>query len=544
MTWHYTYTSGIWPPFLVTLFLFALSGYSWRRRSVPGALSFAVGSLFAALWVAGVVLEVAAVDTADQHFWLQFQLLWQFPATIAITGFILEYIWPGRWLSRRNIILFALLPFLILTAGIQSLNNLVFIYSYALSLLAMLALLWLFFHTPQRHWPAAVMLVGQIGARLTYALNFAQLLHTNLPINVIAIAFVFLMYAIALFGFHIFDPDTLARQIAIDQMPTGMIVLNMQGQTTSLNPAARRLLGITNTRIVGCLIHELLPLDAINFSAADPDQLEVRLGSAEAQRVCLLTASTLQDWRGLDIGYLLLLHDITEQKQAQAQIIAQQRALAALQERERLARELHDSLGQTLAATHLQASAARHLLAQGQLDQTDQCLAQMAEMSIATEADVRDYLLGAKTAFTSDRPFLETLRQYVARFSQQYNLQVELHTPPELETQSLGFPVEVQLLRIIQEALSNVRKHAAAQAVQIRFNAIDGLIEVTIADNGRGFDTILAQQTDGFGLQAMRDRAAALGGVLNIRSQAGTGTEITVRVPRQEIERPGEKETI
>lgn len=539
----YTYTSLIWPPLLVTFFLFTLSAYSWRRRSVPGALPFAVGSFFAALWVAGVVLEVAAVDTAVRAFWVQFQTFWKFPATITIFGFILEYIWPGRWLTRRNIILFALIPFLIFATGNQALTRLVLFYNYALSLIVMLALLWLFFHTPQRHWPAAIMLVGQIGARLTYALNFAQLLHTDLPINVITIAFVFLMYAIALFGFHIFDPDTLARQIAINQMPTGMIVLNMQGQTTSLNSAAQRLLNDTNTRLVGRLIHELLPLDAIHFRVADADQVEFHLGSAESSRVCLLTASTLQDWRERDIGYLLLLHDITEQKLAQAQIIAQQRALAALQERERLARELHDSLGQTLAATHLQASAARHLLAQGQLDQTDHCLAQMAEMSIVAEADVRDYLLGAKTAFASDMPFEETVRQYVLRFAQQYDLQVDLHTPPELETQSLGFPVEVQLLRIIQEALSNVRKHAAAQRVQIRFHITDGLVEVMIVDNGRGFDPTLAQQTDGFGLQAMRERAATLGGTLNITSQPGAGTEITIRAPRQGIERPIAEET-
>ena len=537
-----TNSSTTWLSVLTAVFLILLARYSWRQRTVPGALPFAIGSLFAALWVTGIVLEAVAVNTAVQHFWFQFQRFWQFPATITITGFILEYIWPGRWLTRRNIILFAFIPFLILALDSQTLTSLVFVYNYALSFMVMLALLWLFFHTPQRHWPAAIILIGQIGARLTYALNFAQLLHTNLPINVIAIAFVFLMYAIALFGFHIFNPDTLARQIAIDQMPTGMIVLNTQGQMTSLNPAARRLLGLTDIRMAGRPIHELLPLHAMNFRAAEGDQVEIYLDSTEARRVCWLTASTLQDWRGLDVGYLLLLHDITEQKQAQGQLITQQRSVAVLQERERLARELHDSLGQTLAATHLQASAARHLLAQGQLDQTDHCLAQMAEMSIAAEADVRDYLLGAKTAFAPDVPFLETLRQYVSRFGQQYNLQVELDAPPALETESLGFPVEVQLLRIIQEALSNVRKHAAAQRVQISFNLTDALVEVAIVDNGRGFDPTRAQQTEGFGLQAMRERASALGGTLNISSRPRGGTRITIQAPRQEIERPAAEE--
>ena len=98
----------------------------------------------------------------------------------------------------------------------------------------------------------------------------------------LAIAFVFLMYAIALFGFHIFNPDTLARQVAINQMPTGMIVLNLQGQITSLNPAARRLLGLTHTDPPAPALHQFLPLNAVNFRAAEPDQLEVHLGGPAA----------------------------------------------------------------------------------------------------------------------------------------------------------------------------------------------------------------------------------------------------------------------
>lgn len=531
MVWNYT--PAIWSSLATAVFLFLLAGYSWRRRSVPGALPFAFGALFATLWVLGILFTYLAGETAVRHFWLQFQPVTLFLATLAITGFILEYIWPGRWLTHRNILLFGLLPFLLLIVDNGALGNLVVAYSYALSFIAMLCLLWLFFHTPQRHWPAAVMLIGQVGSRLIYALGFTQRLTTDLPITLIAIAFVFLMYAIALFGFHIFAPDTLARQVAIAQMPTGMIVLNSQGQITSLNAAAQQMLGLPLERQPDRPLHDLLPLEAINFHAAEANQVEIDLGRPGQPRICWLTAVPLQDWRGLEVGYLLLLHDMTAQKQAQAQIIAQQSALATLQERERLARELHDSLGQTLAATHLQAGAARHLLAQGRFDQTDQCLAQIGEMSLAAETDVRDYLLGAKIAFAPEASFLQTLRQYITRFGQQYQLQIELDAPPELEGYGLGFPVEVQFLRLIQEALSNIRKHAAAKTVQIRFIVTDELVQVTIMDDGRGFDTALAQQTDRFGLYAMQERAAGLGGALEILSQPGAGTQIIARIPRQ-----------
>jgi signal transduction histidine kinase len=211
----------------------------------------------------------------------------------------------------------------------------------------------------------------------------------------------------------------------------------------------------------------------------------------------------------------------------------QQLLLATLRERERLARELHDSLGQTLAAAHLQASTARLLLAQGETAQTDQCLEYMADMTLAAEADVREYLLAVKTAFSPDRPFFETLQEYVRRFSQQYSLRVELSIPLQLEAHGLEPAVEVQLLRIIQEALSNVRKHARAKKAQVIFSVSGLMSQIAIIDDGQGFDpaAIAARQAEGFGLQAMRERAEALGGSLEVISQPGEGTQVIVKVP-------------
>src|SRR5512136_2042329 len=108
MNWHFAYTPSIWPPFITVLFLLALAFYSWRRRSVPGALPFAIGSLFGALWAAGTVMEIAALDLPTKIAWFKFQAAWQIPLVTATTCFILEYAWPGRWLTRRNLILLSI----------------------------------------------------------------------------------------------------------------------------------------------------------------------------------------------------------------------------------------------------------------------------------------------------------------------------------------------------------------------------------------------------------------------------------------------------
>jgi signal transduction histidine kinase len=252
--------------------------------------------------------------------------------------------------------------------------------------------------------------------------------------------------------------------------------------------------------------------------------------------------SHLRDWRGMEIGRLLLLRDVTEPKRARELQKQQQLLLAVMQERERLARELHDSLGQTLAAVRLQASTARLLLAQGETIQADKILEQMADITIAAETDVREYLLGAKTIISSDHLFFPTLRQYVVRFSQQYGLRVELSVPAQLEEQGLGAAVEVQLLRIIQEALSNVRKHARAKNAQVVFTNSGPLVQIAIIDDGQGFDSaaVAARQVESFGLQAMRERAESLGGCLEVISQPGQGTQVVVQVQIEEV--PGKKE--
>ena len=108
MTPGYAYTPYIWPSFCTVVFLSVLAIYSWQRRSVPGAIPFAIGCLFAAFWAAGAMMEYAALDIETMIFWFKFQALWRLPTTTASLCFVLEYAWPGRWLTRRNLFLLSI----------------------------------------------------------------------------------------------------------------------------------------------------------------------------------------------------------------------------------------------------------------------------------------------------------------------------------------------------------------------------------------------------------------------------------------------------
>ena len=232
------------------------------------------------------------------------------------------------------------------------------------------------------------------------------------------------------------------------------------------------------------------------------------------------------------IGHVLMLQDVTEQRRSQARLLEQQQTLAVLQERERLARELHDSLGQVLAAAYLQAKTAHFLLDKGQTAQVGECLGLLAETTLAAEADVRYYLLGAKSVGSGDRPFSPRCATTCNNSPASPACPSSCYVPPQLEAQGFDRAVEVQLMRIIQEALANVRKHAHARRAQVVFSQAEAQVLLAIIDDGCGFDaaasSALAQR---YGLRAMHDRAAGFGGSLAVISSPGQGTRVVVQVP-------------
>jgi PAS domain S-box-containing protein len=357
----------------------------------------------------------------------------------------------------------------------------------------------------------------------------------------LAVAIMDLIFAIALFGFRLFDPIPLARQMAIEQLHDGLLVLDPQGRVASLNPAAQAILGLTKKSSLGQPIQDLLPACAElagNLQAARDRQTEIRLGTGPEARYYMLETSALKDWRGLEVGYLLLLRDVTRQKQAQAQLVEQQRALVMLQERGQLARELHDSLGQAFAFISTQGQTIRRLLSRGDVATADEYIGRLVEVAHAADVDIRESILGLRETLPEHGLF-PALRQYLAQYEKNTAIHTELIKPAAFEEECFDSPVEVQLLRILQEALTNVRKHAGARNVEVKFEAEPGWVNVTVKDDGQGFDPVTRMDGSGghIGLRVMHERATAVGGSLSVHSEDGQGTQVLVRVPLGEISR-------
>jgi signal transduction histidine kinase len=217
-----------------------------------------------------------------------------------------------------------------------------------------------------------------------------------------------------------------------------------------------------------------------------------------------------------------------------AQLHERTRQMAALEERERLAREIHDNLAQTLSVLKLQASHVNELLGSGEYDRAQTCLTDIKKIVTDAHADARDAIFSLRSSATSTPEFLSTLQAIIERSRNIYGLDARLMVQDESHI-SMSTMAAIQLTRIIQEALTNVRKHAEASVVYIRLERSDDHLSITVEDNGQGFDPSELRKKDcgceGVGLQIMRERADSLGGYLEIESYPGQGTRVITHVP-------------
>jgi nitrate/nitrite-specific signal transduction histidine kinase len=213
------------------------------------------------------------------------------------------------------------------------------------------------------------------------------------------------------------------------------------------------------------------------------------------------------------------------------------RDLAITEERERIAREMHDSLAQVLGYVNTKAQAVQELLKGQQVERAAQHVGQLGEAARAAYADVREGILGLRTSIGPQRSLLQGLQEYVERWREQSGIDAKLIVePPDGRLDALNPGAELQLLRIVQEALTNVRKHAGASTVQVRLAETPGGVEAVVQDDGRGFDPHRARGRGNdalphFGLATMRERAESVGGALEITSSPGSGTRVLVRTP-------------
>lgn len=219
------------------------------------------------------------------------------------------------------------------------------------------------------------------------------------------------------------------------------------------------------------------------------------------------------------------------------QLSRQLREMAVRIERERIAGEMHDGLAQVLGYVNTKSQAVEELLAAGRLDAAR---SQMAELSTAARSiyvDVREAILGLSSSVEPEGDLVTAAEAYARRFSEASKLVVTVVASDEAKAIQLEPEVKSQTFRILQEALTNVRKHAAARRVQVSLGVKDEQLRMRVDDDGRGIGKV---SDDGdwprYGLRSMRERAHAMEGELAL-TRLPHGTRVELLVPLAKAER-------
>jgi signal transduction histidine kinase len=251
-----------------------------------------------------------------------------------------------------------------------------------------------------------------------------------------------------------------------------------------------------------------------------------------------LIAETLMFGLGLFLMVVLISTLLRERKtqeelasaHRQLQQFAQQvEDLAAVQERNRIAREIHDALGHSLTALNVQLQTAVKLWKHDP-DQAQPFLDQAQRLGVNVMQEVRHSVNALREDARNNTPLEVAITSLVEDFRQ--GIGIPVTTEIDLRSPLPASTVKA-LYRIVQEALTNICKHSQATAVEIQVSTTTNHLCLSIRDNGRGFPP--ERQTAGFGLQSMRQRTIALSGRFYIDSAPGLGCQITVELPLEEV---------
>jgi len=204
--------------------------------------------------------------------------------------------------------------------------------------------------------------------------------------------------------------------------------------------------------------------------------------------------------------------------------------LAVSQERLRIAHEMHDGIAQVLGYVNTKVQAANEYIRRGKTDEATVQLGQLAAAAREAYGDVREAIVDLRTLPEPHRTFAEVLEEYLAHWKEQTGIATQV----TIERDLVPAPAtELQLVRIIQESLTNIRKHSRATETKIDVRRSSGALVLSIEDNGVGFNpaTRMRSEFPQFGLSTMRERAESIGGTFTLQSVLGQGTVVRAEVP-------------
>ncbi len=332
MTWMMLYVMGA---FLSTALMMLLAVYAWRHREAAGGGGFAAMMACVAIWSIIAALEAISATAFAKDFWLNLKYITMASAPVAILIFALQLI-RNRWLTRRRIFLLLIVPIITQIVIWTNpwhlwLNPLIgqpgvwfwvhSAYSFTMIFISMiLVVLSLFGATPTRRRQLIALLVGISIPLVINVLHTFGILPYMADFTPLAFTFSGVLFAWTIYRHRLFDLTPLAREVVIDEMADGMLVLDENYRVVDNNPSVQAALNLSASNLYGMSATEIVPTWSellATLSSSSLHHNELVLGEAANERHYEVYLSPLYDSQQDLAGYVLLLHDITVRKRAE-----------------------------------------------------------------------------------------------------------------------------------------------------------------------------------------------------------------------------------
>jgi PAS domain S-box-containing protein len=323
------------------------------------------------------------------------------------------------------------------------------------------------------------------------------------------------------------EMEARLRQAAVVESSDDAIVSqDLNGVVLSWNRSASRIFGFTEAQAIGQPVTRFIPPELRDKEDTIIQKLQARERMVHVEAIRIIhsgqqihlssTISPLKDAAGNLMGAVRIVRDITERKLAEEALSRAKRKLVGVQEQERarIARELHDDIGQRLALLTVNLTGV-----------SEELQTQASEIA----ADVQSLSHELHPSRIDVLGIVTSMKVFCREFAEQQQMEVQFdatgvssHVPSSI---TLG------LFRVLQEALHNSAKHSGVRECEVRLWEAQGCIHLAVADRGAGFDVPSARQSGGIGLITMQERVDIVDGELSIRSEPGRGTTIHAWVP-------------
>ncbi|GMR19448.1 MAG: hypothetical protein BMS9Abin36_0043 [Gammaproteobacteria bacterium] len=338
--------------------------------------------------------------------------------------------------------------------------------------------------------------------------------------------------------------QTLRNEVILATTQDGFWMVDLEGNVCDVNEAYCRMVGYTREQLQAMTVADLeasespeeVQLHIQRIRSQGYDRFESRHRSKDGTLIDLDVSVTLANLGGTQV-FFTFFRDISERKQIEIDLNASrenlQRLTAHLQtvreeERTLIARDVHDELGQVLTALNMDVYWLREHIPEGQTEVKRKVLSMLPLIVSAIES-VQRITSELRPAMLDELGLGPAIQWYMEEFQNRNGIKCQVSI--ELDKVQPDTDRDTVVFRILQEALTNVIRHAGASRVSLNINSGDDYIDMWLTDNGTGIDPSALDQENAFGLLGMRERALTFGGNVDIKGRLGEGTTIMLHLP-------------